>query len=189
MNSRMKQGKVLLFTVAALLFVGCSEDGIISPGRTSSEHGVDASAEVNLAKSGKKKKGFHAVQVITGGAPPQSSRLTGNVRHGRGTIVSGILRGDIVGTVEAIGNGVINEKLAKGTIQLEATYTVTELFGQPVNGGFEGFGVGQVELSPDGPNTGRFNGRGTGDLEGSRIHFTWEFVDGEFLLEGFILMP
>jgi hypothetical protein len=102
------------------------------------------------------------------------------------------LTGDIVATVTATFNGDLIQKgdILAGPVRATGTYAVSELFGDPVTGTFETSGHGRLEISPSGvSHSGSFDGTGTGDLEGMKIHGTYQIATGGYALEGYILDP
>jgi hypothetical protein len=70
-----------------------------------------------------------------------------------------------------------------------ASFVLTELLGEPVAGTFELQAHGRSSGPPP-AHTGRFTGRGTGDLAGMTIRGTFALVGpDEFDLEGYIVIP
>jgi hypothetical protein len=198
----MRTPNIILIIVFStyLLMAGCSElpsgfadeENIELQGLTQSDPPL-AAAQAAMVEQGK-WKAFEVLQTNEGPPPPFETRFSGNTRHDLNVQVKGVLDGDIVGAFTATINARLHlhpekEGIFTGPVRLVGTWSVTELFSEPVTGTFEVTGHGHRELP--GPFTGNLRARGTGDLKGMKLQASFEPgpAPATFVIKGRILDP
>lgn len=165
MKTRLSIASLVLFAAAA-----CSEAPATGPA-PDEVAGVAASASASAASHVPFVQTLCVVnETLT--SPP---RFTDGILHLHGgAIVNEVtLHGDIEGEGVGVWNADLHAATGTGPIRGAFQFEVTELFGQPVDGGIDGTAHGRS----DGPTfEGKAVGHGTGDLQGMKFRYRFDDV-------------
>lgn len=123
------------------------------------------------------------------GETPVPPRVTGKVVHVRDSRVLISLHGELEGGGFGEWDVEVNLETGEGTARGIFRYDLAELFGEPVEGGFEGRAKGTA--GADGSFVGKTWGHGFGDLEGMTIRHSFASGPEEtgFDISGVIVDP
>jgi hypothetical protein len=175
----MKLKSLMPLVIGTLLFIGCQADSLV---------GVDQTQGTSEATASK-----GAVQTAIAMEwdsnvilAPGEQTISGQVLHVRNASYTGPVTGDLTGTITTQIDYTVVLPNGNGEGHGNFIFEVTELFGEPVTGTFEGRFSGPFDVPVF---RGQLHAEGTGDLEGMRLTagFTDEAVNDVFVFDGRII--